>query len=121
MNVKWCTIHVNNLEKSKAFYQDILGMGLEREFSPNEGVQIVFFSAGDGMQIELIYNKNQDVPKITSNTVSMGIGIENYDEVLKKAQNEGIAVSGPMILGKDIECFFIEDPNGVGIQIIKEA
>ncbi len=44
MKIRWVTIKVKNLEKSKAFYEDYLGLELVRLFSPNAEMNIVFYT-----------------------------------------------------------------------------
>lgn len=119
MKINWITIKVRDLEESKEFYGNYLGLAKAREFSPGPGVSIVFFSAENGMEIELISNENEPPKCQPDNIVSIGIAYPNFDELLKEAKEKGILKSGPVIMGKDMECFFAEDPNGVSLQIIR--
>ncbi|CEO26384.1 VOC family protein [Paraclostridium sordellii] len=119
MVINWVTIKVDNYEKSKEFYRDFLGMKPDQEFSPNESMTIAFFEADNGMKIELIHDKNLKLEFPLNNGISIGICPINYDEILQKSQEKNIITSGPLVLGGSKECFFVNDPNGVGIQIIK--
>ncbi|MEG3070260.1 MAG: VOC family protein [Candidatus Syntrophopropionicum ammoniitolerans] len=42
MKFCWCTISVNNLEQSIRFYQQIVGLSLNRRFVAGPGVEIAF-------------------------------------------------------------------------------
>ncbi|MDV4151969.1 VOC family protein [Clostridium sp. AL.422] len=119
MIINWITIKVKDYEKSKEFYRDFLGMKTEKEFSPNEDMSIAFFSAENGVKIELIYYNNLKLEDSLNSNVSIGICPSNYDEILMKSKEKNIITNGPIILGGNMECFFVSDPNGVGIQIIK--
>ena len=119
MVINWITIKVDDYNKSKEFYRGFLGMKLEREFSPNDSMTIAFFEADNGMKIELIYDKNLNLEFPLNNGISIGICPLNYDELLHKSQEKNLISNGPIVLGDSMECFFINDPNGVGIQIIK--
>lgn len=119
MVINWITIKVKDFEKSKGFYRDFLGMKAEKEFSPNEDMYIAFFVADNGVKIELIYEKNSKLEVSSNNNVSIGICPLNYDEILQKSKEKNIITNGPIILGGNMECFFVSDPNGVGVQIIK--
>ena len=119
MTINWITIKVNNLEKSKKFYRDFLEMKVEREFSVNN-MDITFFSANNGTKIELIYDKNLQVKYLSNNNISIGICSSNYDEMLHNFKQKNMIFNGPLILGDNMECFFVNDPNGVAIQIIKQ-
>ncbi|MGG7179267.1 VOC family protein [Clostridium paraputrificum] len=119
MVINWITIKVDDYNKSKEFYRDFLGMKVEREFSPNESMSIAFFEGDNGMKIELIYDKNSKVEFPLNSRISIGVCPLDYDEVLQKSQEKNLISSGPIVLGGSMECFFIKDPNGVGIQVIK--
>lgn len=119
MIINWITIKVDDYDKSKEFYRDFLGMKVEKEFSPNDSMSIAFFVADNGMKIELIYDKNSKLEFPLNSSISIGICPLNYDEVLQKSQEKNLISRGPIVLGDSMECFFVNDPNGVGIQIIK--
>ncbi len=119
MIINWITIKVDDYDKSKEFYRDFLGMKAEKEFSPNDSMSIAFFEADNGMKVELIYDKNSKLKSPSNSSISIGICPLNYDEILQESQEKNIISSGPIVLGGNMECFFVNDPNGVGIQIIK--
>lgn len=119
MIINWITIKVKDFEKSKNFYRDFLGMKEEEEFSPNDSMVIAFFTADNGMKIELIYDKNSKLDACENSNISIGICSSNYDDLLKKSRESNIIYGEPVILGGHMECFFVNDPNGVGVQIIK--
>ena len=119
MEINWITISVADLEKSKEFYGEYLGLKKENEMSPNEFMSIVFFEAENGMKVELIYNRNAENNRMNQGMVSLGIVSSNYDKLLQQAREKEILTAEPAILGGHMECFFVSDPNGVGIQIIK--
>ncbi|MEE0776613.1 MAG: VOC family protein [Bacillota bacterium] len=118
MKLCWCTIHVDDMAAAKAFYGDFLGLKEVNAFSPQEGTSIVFYSDENGVQVELIHNGTAPAEKSAAN-VSLGMRTACFDTLLQKANDRGLTVSGPMVLGKDMECFFVNDPNGVGIQVIR--
>lgn len=119
MMINWITIKVKDFEKSKEFYRDFLEMKEEEEFSPNNSMVIAFFTADNGMKIELIYDKNSKIEAYENNNISIGICPLNYNDILKKSRERKIITIEPVILGGNMECFFVKDPNGIGIQIIK--
>lgn len=118
MIINWITIKVSDFEKSKEFYRDFLEMKAEKEFCPNDNMNIAFFIADNGMKIELIYDKNFKL-EYSPNNISIGICPSNYDEILHKSKEKNMIFNGPLILGDNMECFFVNDPNGVTVQIIK--
>lgn len=120
MTISWITIRVADFEQSKEFYRDYLGMKARQEFSPNEFMSIAFFEAENGMQVELICDKNSAAGETNTVGVSLGISASNYSELLQEARERKILTVEPAVLGGHMECFFVDDPNGFGIQIVKD-
>ena len=116
MKFNWVTIHIRDTAHSRAFYGDLLGMEIDREFTQPGGRQFTFFRSEDGMQVELIEEPSEE-NLVKASGISLGVAVANYDEVLSKAQGLGIVVSGPMVLGGHLECFNAADPDGVRVQI----
>ena len=54
MKISWITLRVKNLEASKKFYGELLGMEQSRAFETPDGRQFAFFTDGNGMEVELI-------------------------------------------------------------------
>ena len=119
MKITWVTIKVTNLQESKSFYKNFLGLKLKKEFSPMEGMTIAFLNAENGVEIELIHNKNIQLETKDSN-ISIGIALNNFDEIYEKAKLNSFKVSEKVKMPNGMECFFIKDPNKVEIQIIRE-
>ena len=117
MKINWVTIKVADFEASKAFYRDYLGMKPANEMSAGP-MNLAFFSDDNGFQIELIYNAAA-MPSKVSDCISIGVSPDDYDVLLNKAREMGILTAEPAILGGHLECFFVTDPNGLGVQIIK--
>lgn len=119
MKVNWITINVADLEKSKEFYGGYLGLALEREFSPYEGMRIAFYAA-DNFEIELLERKGYTAAEGANTGLSVGMTPANYDDILNGAREMGILEGEPEVVGGHLTCFFIHDPDGVRLQIIKE-
>ena len=119
MRVCWCTIHVNDMEQSKKFYGDVLGLKLEKTFSPTPGHTIAFFNGDDnGAKIELISGDNiqYDTQKI-----SIGLMVDNLESIIQKLKSDNVEIlRGPLTLGKDTCCVFVKDPDGIEIQIVED-
>ncbi len=121
MKINWITLRVNNLDASKKFYGEFLGMDLEREFSLPEGMKFAFYKSETGMEIELIENGHSVEKGLINPGISIGTSVRNYDEVLSKSRELEILTQEPTLLGGQLECFFIEDPDGMSIQIARES
>ncbi len=120
MAITWVTINVSEYEASKAFYGGYLGLAAAREFSPGPGMSIAFFADEKGMEIELIAEAGAQLPQAANAGMSIGIRRANYDALLAEARARGLLIGEPAMFGPNVECFFVRDPNGVGVQVIRE-
>jgi len=121
MMIDWITLHVRDLEASKRFYADFLGLPLAHEFSPRPGMSIAFFGQAGETQLELIHDANHPLSPVVPGSVSIGITSSRYTELLASARESGILTGEPAIMGGYLECFFVSDPDGTGIQVINKA
>lgn len=121
MMIKWITLHVRDFEASKRFYTDYLGLPLRQEFSPRPGMSIAFLGSEDETQLELILDANLQLPAVAPGAASLGIPSSRYASLLETARETGILAGEPAIMGGYLECFFVTDPDGTRIQVIKDV
>lgn len=113
MRYCWTTILVKDLERSVAFYRDIIGLPIVRRLSGSHG-SIVFLGESD-TNIELVEHPHADV--VTGNRISLGFAVDSLDAMLKFVASKGIAVeSGPFQPNEHIKFFYVLDPDGVRVQ-----
>ena len=117
MKINWVTLKVRDLAVSREFYGEYLGMELVREFTTPDGRNFAFYEEENGMQIELIGMDTGDTE--THDRISVGMEVPNFDEMLDEARRRELVISGPVVLGGSLECFFMSDPDGNTLQIIK--
>ena len=118
MSFCWSTIRVNDLEESLEFYQEIVGLKLDRRFNAGPDSEIVFLGEGE-TKIELIYNGESDKVHIGQD-ISLGFEVESVDEKMEFVKEKGISIhSGPIQPNPHIKFFFVQDPNGLKIQFVE--
>ena len=125
MRVLHTMIRVSDLEKSIAFYINILGMKLLRRHEyPDGKFTLAFVGFGDEKDnavIELTYNWG--VTTYDKGNAFGHIAIENEDvykscELIKSKGGKVIREAGPMQHGATVIAF-IEDPDGYKIELIQ--
>jgi lactoylglutathione lyase len=114
MEFTWCTITVKDMEKSLAFYRDIVGLPVVRRLSGGLGPEIAFLGAGE-TKVELIHDTGQaaDHPK----GISLGFAVESLDAMIAFLEEQGIPIAGgPYQPSPHIRFIFVKDPDGVTVQ-----
>lgn len=107
-------LHVNDVERSKMFYTEILGMTVYRE---DEGQ--VFLRAG---QQGLALFENPGEAPLTAgqdlNHLAFNVAAGTYETLKAELEERGVSVSGRP--GQD-RCIYFRDPDGHRLQLIVRA
>jgi lactoylglutathione lyase len=125
MDFGWVTLSVSDLDRSLSFYQDVLGLKLQRRFNPNSDMEIAFVGNVAQTQVELIYDKNiagkAAQNSATGTGITLGFLAPSLDEALALIKEKNIPVlRGPLSPSPDITFFFVQDPDGYEIQIAQQ-
>ena len=117
MKFCWVTINVSNMEESIKFYKDLIGLEILDRFTPYEGVEIVMLGEENGTMVELISNQTT---KLKSKGISIGFKVDSLEESIENMKNNGVKIlTEPVSPSPNLEFYFVEDPNGLEIQLIK--
>ncbi|MFH2114389.1 MAG: VOC family protein [Spirochaetota bacterium] len=118
MKFCWTTINVRDLDKSRAFYQDILELEVKRTMKPDPDMEISFLGNGE-TQVELICHAgNTDIAY--GKDISLGFVVDSIDDFTKMISTKGIPVhSGPFQPNPFIKFIYIQDPDGLKIQLVE--
>ena len=118
MKFLWCTITVKNMEESVRFYQEIVGLSVNKRFTAGSDMELAFLGDGE-TEVELICGPNQQVPGRVEG-ISLGFEVNSVDEMMQYIKEKGLEVdSGPFQPNPHVKFFFIKDPNGVSIQFVE--
>lgn len=120
MKFCWSTLRVKNLEESIKFYQDIVGLTLNKRFNSGPGKEIAFLGDGE-TKIELICNEElKDISY--GEHISLGFEVNCIDEMMDFVKEKGVAIhSGPFQPNIHTKFFYVLDPNGLKIQFVEES
>ncbi len=118
MKFCWCTVQVNNLNESLTFYQEIVGLPLNKRFPAGDGMEIAFLGE-EPTQVELICNAHTD-KKACGAGISLGFEVDSLDDMMNFVHEKGIKIaSGPFQPNPHTRFFFVLDPDGVEIQFVE--
>ena len=117
-------LRVGDLEKSIAFYTNVLGMKeLRRQDYPDGKFTLAFLGYGDEANntvLELTHNWGVESYELGTAFGHLAIGVQDVYEACEKMKQMGgkiIRDTGPMNAGTTIIAF-LEDPDGYEIELI---
>jgi len=117
-------IRVGDLDRSIAFYTEVLGMRLlRRKDYPQGKFTLAFVGYGEEANnavIELTYNWGVDHYDLGSGFGHLAIGVDDVYRAAEEIRNRGgkiLREPGPMSAGTTVIAF-VEDPDGYAIELI---
>jgi lactoylglutathione lyase len=119
-------LRVGDLEKSIAFYTDVLGMKVLRQKDYLEGKFTLAFvgyqDEADGPVLELTHNWDTKKYDLGTGYGHIAIEVDNAYEACEQVKKRGGKVTreaGPMKHGATVIAF-VEDPDGYKIEFIQK-
>ena len=118
-------LRVRDLDRSVAFYTGPLGMTkIRRREVPAGKYTLAFVGYGDGAEIELTYNWDQETPyEVGSGFGHLAVGIPDIAAVCDRTRASGARVTrepGPVQHGTTVIAF-VEDPDGYKVELIQRG
>jgi len=127
MNIAYVNLRVGNLEKSIQFYQDILGMQLQRTVDNDEyrySLAWLGFSKlgeGTGSGVELTYNWDTSQYELGNGFGQIVLAVDDVYATADQIKQRGWSLTreaGPVKGGTSVIAF-LEDPDGYRIELIQ--
>jgi lactoylglutathione lyase len=126
MRILHTMLRVGDLDRSLAFYRDVLGMQLLRRKDYPEGKFTLAFvgyqSEDDGAVIELTHNWDTDRYEIGNGYGHIALEVDDAAKTCDLVRQRGGKVTreaGPMKHGTTVIAF-VEDPDGYKIEFIEK-
>ena len=121
----WTTITVDSIENTLPFYRDLLGLTIERRFSPNPGLELCFLKDENGIEVELLEHKTAGeavtlaVAEAPAN-LSLGFQVDSLDAMMEACKLHAVEIVRGPFEGGGVKFFFVKDPNGVSVQFVEK-
>src|SRR6516162_9075621 len=114
---------VTDLEKTVAFYKDVLGLQETRRHTSGRGSQLVFLKApGSEEEIELCKFDESGPVVVGPDLTHLAFLVENMEEFARAAAAKGHPLSdGPHTTSSGDRIAFIDAPEGYEIELIERA
>lgn len=119
LRLNWITLRVHDLETSLHFYNQVLGLPIERRFE-SRGKQIAMLTMDGQAKLELIQGSEQVVQPDCG--ISLGFEVESLDEAMIYLETQGIPIArGPITPNPHLSFFYILDPDGFEVQLAEHT
>jgi lactoylglutathione lyase len=127
MRILHTMLRVGDLERSVAFYRDVLGMELiSRRDYPDGKFTLAFLGYGrnpEQAEIELTHNWGVDTYELGTAYGHIALGVADILGACEKIRAAGGKITrepGPMKHGTTVIAF-VQDPDGYKIELIEES
>ena len=122
MKVKYLhtMVRVKNIEESKKFYCDLLGLReIKRKESEEGKFTLVFLAAAnqEDIALELTYNWNtNEIYSEGRNFGHLAFEVSNIYEICIRLQNAGVIINRPP---RDGRMAFVRSPDNISIELLQ--
>jgi len=116
-------MRVNDLERTIAFYRDILGLSVARRNVSPRGAQIVFLAVPGGEEeIEICHLPNSPVVQVQPDLMHLAFEVDSIEAFAAEVAKKGCKLTdGPTKTSSGSTIAFIDAPEGYEIELIERA
>jgi lactoylglutathione lyase len=114
-------VRVRDLDESKRFYCDLLGLEVTREYENEAGKFTLVFLAPPGQHdapVELTYNWGSDEEYDGGrNFGHLAYAVDNIYQMCQKLMDAGVTINRPP---RDGRMAFVKSPDGISIELLQD-
>jgi lactoylglutathione lyase len=116
-------MRVNDLERTVKFYEDALGLKVDRRHTSPRGAQLVFIrTPNSDEEIELCHLPDSPSVKVQPDLMHLAFEVEDMDLFAAQLAKKGYKLSdGPTKTGSGSTIAFIDAPEGYEVELIQRA
>ena len=113
-------IRVSDIEASKRFYIDGIGLEAKREFTGDDGVLNFYVGGHEGAQIQFKSDPGSEAEVRPDGVDHLAISVENVDRMVSQLSAEmGYTVVQEPTDMDEIRFAYVEDPDGYRVELIQ--
>ncbi|MBV9658504.1 MAG: VOC family protein [Verrucomicrobia bacterium] len=112
---------VHDLEKTIAFYRDVLGLEETRRHTSGRGSQLVFFKApGSEEEIELCKFDESGPVQVGPDLTHLAFEVDDIEAFARESAKKGYPLSDGPHRGKTSIIAFLDAPEGYEVELIQK-
>ena len=114
---------VNDLEKTVAFYRDVLGLREMGRHKSSRGSELVFMKAPESEEeIELCSYPASGPVHVQADLTHLAFEVDDLEAFAKELEKKGVKLSdGPSTSASGMVLAFVDAPEGYEIELIQRA
>jgi len=121
MDIQHTAVQVSDLEATKAFYEDGLGLEHAWDFHTDDGVHN-YYVTGDELdtEIQFVHDPDDDTAVEPDGIVHLAVLVDDADATLDRLveRTDCEVLKGPLTIeAADARAAFVEDPDGYEVEI----
>lgn len=110
-------IYSNDLEKSKQFYTEFLGMDVAMDLG-----WIVTFASNENTTAQISIFRNSENKPLDNSTIFLSVEVSNIDNWFQRAKKQKIEIVYPITNESwGVRRFFVKEPNGATINLLSHC
>ncbi|PCR91190.1 VOC family protein [Natrinema ejinorense] len=121
MDVIHTALWVSDLERTREFYVDALGLEENWSFSTDDGVENVYIGGENG-EFQFKYDP-EDGPEIDSGTMAhVAVSVDSTDETFERLvdrEDPPVHTEPTTMADIGVRVAFVEDPNGYVVELVE--
>ena len=107
-------IYSNDIEKSKQFYTEFLGMDVAMDLG-----WIVTFASNENTTAQISIFRNNENKPLDNSAIFLSVEVSNIDNWFQRAKKQKIEIVYPITNESwGVRRFFVKDPNGATINLL---
>lgn len=118
MEFCWVTLHVEDFDKSLAFYTGLLGLPVSSKIE-RPGMAMAMLGPDDMPKVEIIHHEGES-HAVKGGGISVGFRVDSLDDTMEYLKDHDIPIlRGPISPGPNARFLYIIDPDGFEVQLVE--
>ncbi|WP_255192100.1 VOC family protein [Natronobeatus ordinarius] len=122
MDVIHTAIWVSDLEETAAFYEDVLGLEFQSEFTGDDGVVNYYVGTEDGADLQFKYDPDGKSAGPPAGIDHVALAVDDvdaeFDRVLE-ATDPPVVLEPTTVEAANARVAFLEDPAGYVVELVE--